>query len=515
MARFSPDGQTIVYSSTGKEGTVPRLYVIRPDNPEPVPLGPDSTHLLAISSTGQMAVLTGARYIAQRLFLGTLSTLPLGGGAPREVLAGVREADWSPDGTAMAVTRNVAGADRLEYPIGTVLYQSAGYVSDVRVSPSGDEVAFLDHPVPWDDRGEAVIVDRTGKLLARSTTYWAIEGLGWRLDGQQVVYSGAASVGSYMEMTVYAMDRRSRVKRALASAGGITLQDVHRSGRWLVTHDEQRFQVRLKDPASAEERDLGWMDASSNPVLSPNGKLLSLSDQSATGGLHYTVLLRKTDGSPAARLGEGNPLAFSRDGRSLLVSVLSTPPRLMLYPTGPGEARRLDHGEFESLAYSHGALFSDGKRFFACGSLPKEGSRCFVGALAGGPLTPVTPEGTMQAVLSPDDETIAAQVGDSFHLYSVAGSPARPARGLAAEDFLSRWSPDGRELWVYSGLSVVMQVDGVDPRTGKRSRLTQITPSDRVGLREAYGFRFADDPRTYAYRQTRYMSSLFAVDGVR
>jgi serine/threonine protein kinase len=510
-ARFSPDGQTIVYSSTGREGTVPHLYVIRPDNPEPVPLGPDSTHLLAISSTGQMAVLTGSRYIAQRLFLGTLSTLPLGGGAPREILADVREADWSPDGTVMAVTRNLAGADRLEYPIGTVLYRSPGYVSDVRVSPSGDEVAFLDHPVPWDDRGEAVIVDRTGKVLARSTTYWAIEGLGWHQDGHQVFYSGAASVGSYMEMTVYAMDRHGRVKRALSSAGGITLHDVHQSGRWLVTHDEQRFQVRLKDPASAEERDMGWMDASSNPVLSPNGKLLALSDQSATGGLHYTVLLRKTDGSPAARLGEGNPLAFSRDGRSLLVSVLSTPPHLMLYPTGAGEARRLDHGELESLSYSFGALFADGKRFFTCGSLPKQGPRCFVGALAGGPLSPVTPEGTLQAVLSPDDETMAAQVGDSFHLYSVAGGAARPALGLRGGDFLSRWSPNGRELWVYSTLSIMMHADRIDPSTGKRSPLTQITPSDRAGLRETYGLRFADDPRTYAFRQTRYMSTLFAV----
>jgi Tol biopolymer transport system component len=514
-ARLAPDGQTIVYSSTGKEGTVPHLYVIRPDNPEPVPLGPDSTHLLAISSTGQMAVLTGARYIAQRLFLGTLSTLPLGGGAPREVLAGVREADWSPDGTAMAVTRNVDGADRLEYPVGKVLYQSPGYVSDVRISPSGDEVAFLEHPVPWDDRGEAVIIDRTGKLIAKSATYWAIEGLGWSHDGQQIFYSGAASVGSYMEMTVYAMDRRNKVHRALSSAGGITLQDAHRGGRWLVTHDEQRFQVRLKDPASAEERDMGWMDASSNPVLSADGKLLSLSDQSATGGLHYTVLLRKTDGSPAARLGDGGPVAFSRDGRSLLVSVLSTPPQLMLYPTGPGEPRRLDQGQFESLTFSYGALFADGERFFTCGSLPKQGTRCFVGAMAGGPLTPVTPEGTVQAVLSPDDKTIAAQVGDSINLYSLTGGSPRRALGLSADDYLSRWSPDGRELWVYGELSSVMRVDRVDPQTGKRSLLTQITPSDPAGLREAVGLRFADDPRVYAYRQTRYTSSLFVVEGAR
>jgi len=527
-ARFAPDGRTIVFSSTGKEGTVPHLFAIRPDNPEAQPLGPDSTHLLAISSTGQLAVLTGARYVAQRLFEGTLATLPLGGGAPREVLAGVREADFSPDGASLAITRAVGGEDRLEYPIGKVLYRSTGYVSDVRVSPAGDEVAFFEHPVEWDDRGEVVIIDRTGKLLARSTTYWAIEGLDWRADGRKVFYSATAGVGSYTTLKVFTMDRQGRAQPVLSSAGGLTLQDVPQEGPWLVTLDAQRFQVRFHHPASVEEQDLGWLDASSNPVVSADGKLLALSDQSATGGLTYTVLLRKTDGSPAARLGEGQPLAFSRDARWLLVSVLSTPPKLLLYPTGPGEPRRLDQGEFESLSYSLGALFADGKRFFACGSLPKHDARCFIGALAGGGLTPVTPEGTVQAVLSPDDEHVVAQVGDSFQLFSVGGGPPVPALGLTPGDVLSRWSPDGRELWVYGGGSVRsfaasenpdaplgIRVDRVDPRTGRRSLLAQIIPDDRAGLRQAVGLRLADDPRVYAYRQTRYLSSLFVVEGVR
>jgi tRNA A-37 threonylcarbamoyl transferase component Bud32 len=428
-ARFAPDGRTIVFSSTGQEGTVPHLFVIRPDNAEPEALGPDSTHLLAISSTGQLAVLTGARYLAQRLFEGTLATLPLGGGAPREVLAGVREADFSPDGASLAVTRNVQGEDRLEYPIGKVLYRSAGYVSDVRISPAGDEVAFFEHPVEWDDRGEVVIIDRTGKTIARSTTYWAIEGLDWRDDGRTVFYSATAGVGSYSTLKVFTMDRHGRAQAVLSSAGGLTLQDIPRGGPWLATLDEQRFQVRLRHPAFAEEREVGWLDAASNPVLSADGKLLALSDQSATGGLTYTVLLRKTDGSPAARLGEGQPLAFSRDAHWLLVSVLSTPPKLLLYPTGPGEPRRLDQGQFESVSYYLGGLLADGKRYFACGNLLKQGSRCFIGALTGGTLTPVTPEGTVQAVLSPDDEHVVAQVGDSFQLFSIGGGGAPPPRG--------------------------------------------------------------------------------------
>lgn len=195
--------------------------------------------------------------------------------------------------------------------------------------------------------------------------------------------------------------------------------------------------------------------------------------------------------------------------------MLSTPPRLMLYPTGPGKPRRLDQGQCESLSYYSGALFADGARFFTCGNLAKQGTRCFVGQLTGGPLTPVTPEGTLQAVLSPDGQNVAAQIGDSIQLYAVAGGPPRPALGLTAADKLSRWNPDGRELWVYSGGPVVIRVDRVDPRTGQRSLLTEITPRDRVGLRKAFAVQLADDPRIYAYQQSRYTSSLFPVEGAR
>jgi hypothetical protein len=54
----------------------------------------------------------------------------------------VADADWGPD-NQIAVARYVEGHFRIEYPIGHALYEpSAGYVSNVRVSPKGDWVAF-------------------------------------------------------------------------------------------------------------------------------------------------------------------------------------------------------------------------------------------------------------------------------------------------------------------------------------------------------------------------------------
>jgi serine/threonine protein kinase len=506
-ARFAPDGQTIIFSSTGETGTVPRLYVIRSDYPEPARLGPDSAHLLAVSSKGELAVLTGATYLGHRLFEGTLATLPLGGGAPREVMTKVRDADWSPDGTSMAVIRNVDGIDRLEYPVGNVVVRSSGYVSDVRVSPNNERIAFFEHPSRYDDRGSAVVVDRSGHEVARSPVYWAVEGLAWRDEGSRVLFSGTSS--SYAALSVYSMNSRGKTERAVSSAGGLTLQDVARNGRWLVTNDDQPYRLFSGTAGASNERELGWLDVSVEPVFSPDGSQIAFSDEGLTGGINYSVLLRKTDGSPAARIGEGEPIAFSRDGKSVMAIVQTDPPRLMLYPTGAGEARRLDSGQFK--AFNTGNLTND-NRFFVCGSLAQQRERCWTGAIAGGGLKPVTPEPTIQAIISTDAAMIAAQVADSFALYFGNGTLSRPARGFAPADKLIRWSPDGHEVWVWNSNGGGIRVDRVDPISGRRSSLLTITPRDVIGTRNFQDVTVADDGRRYAFIQVRYMSNLFTVE---
>ena len=144
-ARFLPDGQSIVFSAA-LEGNVPELFVSRPNTLAPQPLGHPRTHLLSVSSRGELAVLTGAKYLDHRLYAGTLARMPIDG-APRAWMTDVREADWSPDGSSLAVVHIVDRMDKLEYPIGNVLYESAGYLSDPRVSPDGIQVAFCEHPV--------------------------------------------------------------------------------------------------------------------------------------------------------------------------------------------------------------------------------------------------------------------------------------------------------------------------------------------------------------------------------
>src|SRR5664279_2532932 len=326
QAAFAAGGETVVYSAA-IDGNTPQLFTVRPDYPEPQPLGLRGMHLLAVSSHGELAVLIGARYVWHRQFTGTLARMPLDGGAPREILEGVREADWSPDGSQLAIIREVGDRDRLEYPIGRVLGDGA-YMTDVRVSPRGDLLAYLEHPRKWDDRGSVNIVDLAGKKTVLSEGYWSARGLSWSPDGKEILFSASLSGGSYI---VYAVTLTGRRRVACQPPGGLTIQDVARDGRWLATRGDFRYAAIVRATGAAEDRDLSWLNTSHARALSQDGERLLFAETAV--GTNYAVCLRKTDGSPVTRLGEGWPADLSADGKWALAVVQSRPPQLVIYPT--------------------------------------------------------------------------------------------------------------------------------------------------------------------------------------
>ena len=151
-AHFTPNGQSVVYGASW-EGSPIDLFITSPESPQSRSLNLGGSALLAISSTGEMAVSMDSRPSGVYAQVGTLARVPLNGGSPRPVLENVQWADWSPDGSNLAIVRDVGGRNRLEFPIGKVLYETSGWISHPRVSRKGDLVAFLDHPLPGDDAG--------------------------------------------------------------------------------------------------------------------------------------------------------------------------------------------------------------------------------------------------------------------------------------------------------------------------------------------------------------------------
>jgi eukaryotic-like serine/threonine-protein kinase len=510
QAAFAPDSETIVYSAA-LEGNVPELFTIRPEYPEPRPLGlPPRIHLLSISSKGELAVLTNARFVTHRLFIGTLARVSLGGTAPRELLESVRQADWSPDGSELAIIHAAEGKDRLEFPIGTVLYETAGYLSDLRVSPHGDRIALFEHPKKWDDRGSVLVVDRAGRRTVLSGDYWAEEGLSWSQTGDEVLFT-ASTAGE--ALTLYAVDLSGHRRVALRSAGGLTMHDVSRTGRWLVTRDDLRTEISVLAPGASAERDLSWLDFSVFPLLSRDGRLLLFDDESAAAGPNYGVRLRTTDGGPVVLLGEGVPTGLSPDGKWAL-AIVFTPPQLVIYPTGPGETRRLPRGDLET--YQSADWFPDGKSVLVCGNEAGKASRCYAQDVSGGPPRPVTPEGTTNGTVSPDGlQILYSKPGGTYFIQRAGGGSAQAVPGLTTDDEVIRWSADGQSVYVYRSANVPFRLERLDVASGRRGLIREVAPADRAGVLSGMGAALTDDTKSYAYSCQRMTSQLFVVEGAR
>jgi eukaryotic-like serine/threonine-protein kinase len=506
-AAFAPDGKTVVFSAA-PEGNTPQLFVLRPENPLPQPFGEPGTHLLSVSSKGELAVLTGATYLSQRLFTGTLARMPLGGGAPREVLEHVREADWAPSGSDLAIIREAAGKDRLEYPIGKVLYECSGYLSDLSFSPQGDRIAFFEHPSRYDDRGSVNTVDLQGKRTMLSDGYWGEEGIAWEPDGRAVLFSASQTGTTW---TVYAVTPDGKRRVALRSAGGQTIHDVNAQGRWLTTRDDQTWHAMVRLPGWQEERDMSWLDASLFPHLSEDDRIVAFTEQGFLAGNNYAVCLRKTDGGDVLRLGDGLSMDLTPDGKYVLATIFS-PPQIVAYPTGPGEPKRLDRGGLENFS-NHGRWFPGGDSILFEGHETGKATRMFVQRLDGAPRS-VTPEGTSAGLPSRDGTFVLAKGGDgAYKRYPLSGGgEPRPVPWLTRADVPIRTSRDGRSVLSSRPVDVPTRVEQIDLESGRRTLVREIAPRDRVGLLGIFPTSIADDEDSYAYWTWSLRSTLFTVD---
>jgi eukaryotic-like serine/threonine-protein kinase len=399
-ARFTPDGKTIVFSSA-PAGNAPELYTIRPGAPGVAPVGVKGVQLLSISSRGELAVLTNARYVRHKLFTGTLARMPLEGGAPREIQENVREADWSPDGSDLALIRNVGGKDRLVFPLGKVLAETGGYFSDLRFSPDGKSIALMEHPLRFDDRGSVAVVDLAGKKTVLSDGYWAEEGVAWSPDGREVFF---AAGNDYKNTRIYAVDLRGRRRTVLQSPGGLTIHDVARDGRQLVTRDDHAREAFVLPAGQTRERDISWLDLTFPVALTPDGRTVLFTEENANLGPMYSACVRATDGSPAVRLGDGSSQDLSPDGKWALAIVPSKPERVVLYPLGPGQTKTIETAPV--VAYENTAFFPDGKTLLLCGHETGRGVRCYTQSISGGKPRPVTPEDRTLGTVSPDGRRI-------------------------------------------------------------------------------------------------------------
>ena len=460
------------------------IFTTRLEALESRPQGLENAQILAISSSGEMAVLVRRTYLSHHVGLCTLAELPILGGTPREIMDAVQQADWAPNGTDLAVVRQEGSRNRLEFPAGKLLYQPDGWISDPRVSPKGDRVAFLEHPVLGDNRGWVSVVDLAGKRTILSSEWAGEEGLAWAPDGTDKL-------------------------RVLATAPiNLILCDVSRDGYVLLSSGNESSEFVGFTPGTHKEHDLSWLDWGAIRDLSPDGRTLIFSHFGEKSGKNYSVYLRKTDSPNAVRLGEGSGWALSPDER-WVISILVDPAQINLLPIGAGEVKKLPVGSIEEFGLG-ASWVPDGTKILFIARERGHALRSYLQDINGGMPHPITPEGVTGTLVSPDGKyLISVDEHDKKLLYPLGGGAPRPIAGLNENDRVLRWSGDGRSLFVLENTELPVKIYRLDPSTGKRSLWKELSPADPAGIREFKTVLLTPDGKYYVYGLTRSIANLY------
>ena len=506
-ARFAPDGNTIVYQARW-EGRPPEIFSTQVGSPESRSLDLKDTVLFGVSRSGELALGLRRPELGSR----TLARVPLGGGAPRDVMENVNAADWSADGSSFVVLRRAGPRLRLELPIGKVLYESSGNIQTPRISPKGDRVAFTDHPIFADNRGDVAIVDLAGRKRTLSPGWEDLGGLAWSPDGREVWFTGTKSGA---DRALHAVTLSGRERLVSRVPGTVVLQDIDSDGRVLMSHGTIHPVILTLVPGAAKERDLTWLDYSVVADLSADGKSLLFSEQGFAGGPQYATYLRPTDGGPAIRLGKGDAQALSPDRKWALAIDLAPPSQLVLLPTGAGEAQRLPRHTINH--YQAAWWLPDGRSVMFTGSEAGRPLRLYVQEVGGGAPRPVTPEGagSLFDTVSPDGRFVAAVSERGGGIYPVAGGESRPVPGWEPGDIPLRWGVDGRSLYVRRLGEVPAKVHRLDIVTGQRALWKELGPPDLAGVSSIGATVITRDARWYAYTYHSRLSNLYLVEGLR
>ncbi len=513
-ARFTPDGQTVVYGAAW-DGSPVQLFETRIGARESRPLGLPGGDLFAVSSSGEMALSLAPRFFLTYRQDGTLARASLSGGAARELLAEVHAADWAPGGTELAIARFVDGKGRLEFPPGRIVCQTEGSIHSVRISPRGDRIAFMEAG----GGGQMVkVVGIPGEPKALSGP-WRItsRGLAWSASGEEIWFS---ATGSESSLSLYAVDLAGKERLVMRLPGGLRLHDIDRAGRVLASHGDSRLNL-ITSRAGEAEKELADLDGSFLEDLSPDGQTLILTTAGGGAKPGIPIYLRKTDGSPAVLLGEGydSGVSLSPDGRWALAKHAGTPGGLVLLPTKAGYAKELQSGAIRF--FGQGGWLADGKQILLAGQEPGHKGRLYVLDLSNEKIRALSEEGVFRGRASPDGRSVVAQAGrfgeGRILIYSLDGGPPRVVPGSRDKylNQLAGWSADSRLLYFYRVGDVPVQVYRIDVETGEQQAWKQIAPADPAGVSRIHPVKVTPDGKSYAYSYIRGLSDLYVFDGLK
>jgi len=483
-ARFGPDGHSVIYGAAWN-GKPVELFWSQGESPQarsyPVP----DADILAVSPQGELAILMNRRAGVGWIAHGTLATIPVAGGASREILENVQDADWDKEGKNLAIVHWAGKRCNLEFPIGTSVYAVTGghWLSDIRVSPRG-QLAFLEHPLEGDDAGFVELIDSNRQRRVISGLWLSVRGLAWDPSGQSLWFSASeAQAERERPRAIYQVTLTGNLQRVVSESSDLTFHDVSPDRTLLISRDVERYEILTN--VSGVDRDLSWLDFSRADDLSSDGGSILLTVEGEAAEKDYEVYVRNVDGSPPIKLGSGYGGSISPDGQRVLAIApfgngADAVPQLVLLPVGKGTRRSLTQ---DDIAHYSADWFPDGRQIIFVGSKPAHGVQSWIQDLSGGAPEPITPEGISGTQISPDGKLLSAVDEDgTIWIYPVKGDKPALLKGVQGGDIPVGWGQDGGQFYVARTDHLPVRVYRIDRANGKRDLVRELAPRDPAGV---------------------------------
>ena len=507
-ARFTSDRQSIVYAAQWT-GESQRFFQTDRTGGASRLLGFEDQILASVSAVGELALLSGRG--TMNIAGAMLSRVAINGGPAEPIEENIFAADWSPDGRRLALVRVTPGAQQVEFPAGRVLYRAAGWIGGLRVSPVGNTVAFIDHPVRHDDAGVIKTVDIEGHTRTLSTGWASAGGLAWK-NAREIWFTATRD---RTPRQLWSVTTAGRLRAIGQAPGVLTLQDIAPDGRVLLTLESRRLEMAGRVAGDTAERDLSLTDWSRVQQLSSDGSAVLFDESGESSGAHPVSYLRRMRTGEVIRLGEGLAQGFSADERSALILGESRH-LLTLAPLAGGPRSPLARS---GLEYQWVRPFPSGDRLLALGNEPGHPLRLYVQSIASGQAEALTPPLMVRNVaISPDCSQIAWLTPEGeLALYS---TERRSVQVIPSTEPLAplRWSRDGTWLYVQhlrSRTQSSADVSRIHPSSGALHPWKHLTPRDPTGVNAVTGVAITGDEQSYVYSYRRVLSELYVAEGWR
>jgi DNA-binding winged helix-turn-helix (wHTH) protein/WD40 repeat protein len=513
-ARFAPDGHSILYTASW-DNEPRQLFLTNPFSPESRLLGLKGHRLVSVSSSGELALLAADGTMP--ITGGLLSRVPMNGGEPQPVARSVMTADWSPDGSHLAIVHAIEGTNQLEYPVGTVIHKTSGWISSVRIAPRGDSLAFIEHPVRNDNRGSVRIIERGHPARTLSGDWPNAGGLAWHPSSREIWFTASRDGGA---KSLWAVSVSGGLKQVTQIAGTMTLRDIAPDGGLLLSRETEQLEMTALLAGDAAPRNLSWLDWSRVADISADGRLVLFDESGIGAGPQYLMYVHHLDSGSTMRLGAGRAMALSPDAKFALALGTEDRSRFRLVPLDDGTAVELP---ITGLEYQWGRFFPDGRRIITLANEPGRPLRLYVQALQGKPF-PISPPTVVRNIaISPEGNEVAVlSANGTLAIYPVAeGGAARtiPTTEALAPLLWTRAPESSRERdnWLYvqhlgAYTQIPTRISRLHLQTGRLEPWQDVAPSDPLGVNAITKVMLSSGARTLVFNYRRVLSELFVAE---